>query len=94
MSADTLDKLLTTLDVRVHAVALCDVRGGGRLLFEPMGMVTVHYVLQGSGVIQVGDEKPAAFGPKSVVIVPSGGGRVRLGSVSYTHLTLPTKRIV
>jgi len=78
MSADTLDKLLTTLDVRVHAVALCDVRHGGRLVFEPMGMVTVHFVLQGGGVIQVGDEKPAAFGPKSVVIVPPGG-RVRLG---------------
>jgi AraC-like DNA-binding protein len=70
---ETLDQLLTTLDVRVHAVALCDLRRGGGLVFEPMGMVTVHYVLQGSGLLQVGEAPPVSFEPHSVLIVPPGG---------------------
>ena len=78
MTGRALDELLTTLDVRVHAVAICDVRRGHRLVFDPMSMVTVHYVLQGGGVMHVRGQAPATFEEKSVLVVPPGG-QVTLG---------------
>lgn len=87
MRHDALDELLTTLDVSVHAVALCDIEAGAQLVFEPMGMVTVHYVLQGSGVLKVDGAGAVAFGPKSVVVVPPGG------SVGLSSSANPTRSV-
>lgn len=72
MASDTLERLLITLAVRVHAFALCEIQAGWRLTMGPMEAVTIHYILAGSGTI-AGDERPAlAFGPSSLVIVPAG----------------------
>ena len=84
MAKAALDELLTTLDVRVHAVATCAVCSGHRLVFDPMGMVTVHYVLKGSGVMQVRGQSPAIFRSKSVLIIPPGG-RVTLATHGETR---------
>lgn len=71
MSVDTLDKLLITLAVRLHAFAICEVKEGWRLLFGPMDAVTIHYVLAGSGTLRVGAAEPIAFTPQTIMIVPA-----------------------
>jgi hypothetical protein len=47
MSAEVLDKLLTTLSVRLNAFAVCEIQDGYRLGFDPHEAVTIHYVLSG-----------------------------------------------
>ena len=46
VAIDTLDRLLTTLAVRIHAFAICWIQTGWRLAFDPMDAVTIHYVLR------------------------------------------------
>ncbi len=81
MSADVLDKLLTTLSVRLHAFALCEIQGGYRLGFDPMDAVTIHYVLAGSGVLQIGNGASVPFSPHSIMVVPARA-RQSLGEAS------------
>ena len=70
MLAKTLDRLLTTLDVDLHAFALCEVQGGHRLVFDPMEAVVVHYVLAGEGTVRLASGAGAALRPDRLVIVP------------------------
>jgi hypothetical protein len=60
--ADLLDRLLTTLDVRFEAFAVCEVRPGWRLVFDPMHAVVIHYVLAGSGALQTNGGVAIPFG--------------------------------
>jgi AraC-like DNA-binding protein len=70
-ATEILDKLLTTLSVRLHAFALCEIEAGYRLGFDPMDAVTVHYVLSGSGILQIGNGASVAFSPHSIMVVPA-----------------------
>ena len=70
MTEGILDRLLATLDVRVHAFAVCHVQKGWRLVFAPMNAVIIHYVLSGHGVLRVGNGTSFPFGPHSILIVP------------------------
>lgn len=71
MTEKTLDKLLTTLSVRLHAFAFCEVGAGYRLGFDPMDAVTIHYVLDGSGVLDTGTGTAASFAKHAIIIVPA-----------------------
>ncbi|WP_237477112.1 helix-turn-helix domain-containing protein [Lichenibacterium dinghuense] len=71
MSMSTLQAILATMSVQVHAFAFCEIQNGWRL--EKRGVpdaLIVHYILAGSGTIQAGDRPPVAFGPHSIVIPP------------------------
>jgi len=70
--ANLLDRLLATLDVRLHAFAVCEVRPGYRLNFDPMDAVVIHYVLAGTGVLQTDGGVLVPFATHSIVIVPPG----------------------
>lgn len=70
-----LEKLLTTLDVRLHAFAVCEIDEGARLVFEPMEVVVVHHVLAGRGVLEIPGAPPAPFAPGYILIVPPGRGQ-------------------
>lgn len=72
MSLNTLDRLLATLDVQLHAFAVCDVARGVRLKFEAMDVVVIHYVLEGSGLIEVSGAAPMAIAAGAILIVPPG----------------------
>jgi AraC-like DNA-binding protein len=72
MSNDILDRLLITLSVRLHAFALCEIKQGWRLVFDPMDAVMVHYVLTGSGTLRVDSAEPASFSARHMMIVPPG----------------------
>ncbi|WP_237481432.1 AraC family transcriptional regulator [Lichenibacterium dinghuense] len=71
MATSTLQMILATMSVRVHAFAFCEIQDGWRL--EKRGApdtLIVHYVLAGSGTVQAGDRRPVEFGPHSIVIPP------------------------
>ncbi len=69
---DDLNRLITTMSVKLHAFGVCEVARGWRLAFEPMGGVTVHYVLAGAGVLAVGGSEAVTFGAGDMIIVPAG----------------------
>ena len=71
MALDILDRLLTTLAVRLHAFSVCEIQKGRRLAYPSFEAVTAHYVLKGSGALRVGDGAWLPFGPQSVIIVPA-----------------------
>ena len=73
MSMSTLQLLLSTMSVQVHAFAFCEIQNGWRLAKQgATDALIVHYVLAGAGTIQVGDHPPTSFGPNSIVIPPRG----------------------
>lgn len=71
---NTLDRLLTALDVTPHAFSVCRIQRGWRMTFPPFKIMTVHFVLQGSGEVQFGDAPPLPFAPSSVLIIPAKQG--------------------
>lgn len=71
MPADVLDRLLITLAVRLHAFAVCEIQRGWRLLFGPMDAITIHYVLKGSGTVEMDPGISVPFSPHSIIVVPA-----------------------
>lgn len=73
MTNDILASLTSTLDVQVHAFAFCEIQSGWRLAKQGAAdALFIHYVLTGSGTINVGDQPPVAFGPNCMIIPPPG----------------------
>ena len=72
MSLNTLDRLLATLDVQLHAFAVCDVAEGVRLAFDSMDVVVIHYVLDGEGWLEVEGNRPQRIAAGHILIVPPG----------------------
>ena len=66
----TLDQLLTTIDVSPHAFSVCRIQTGWRMTFPTAKVMTVHFVLRGSGHFRVGALPPIPFAPSSVLIIP------------------------
>ncbi len=65
-----LEKLLSAFDVEVDPFAICDVRQGWRLDLAGQGCVTVHFALQGAGLLRLGDGGPVPFEPNTIVLIP------------------------
>ncbi len=76
MSPDPLEELLRTVEVRLHAVALCEVGHGASLIFPPRTSVVIHFGLEGEGAFELEGRAPAAFRMGDVVIVPGGAQAV------------------
>jgi AraC-like DNA-binding protein len=71
LELSSLDRLLATLDVQLHGFAVCEVRSAARLLFDPMNVIVVHYVLAGRGQLEVDGAAAAEVGAGSILIVPA-----------------------
>lgn len=65
-----LEKLLSAFDVEVDPFAICDVRQGWRLDLAGQGCVTVHFALQGAGLLRLGDGAPVPFEPNTIILIP------------------------
>jgi AraC-like DNA-binding protein len=72
MTHNTLDRLLATLDVQVHAFAALEIAAGTRLMFAPMNLIVVHHVLRGRGTLEVGGASRAPIAQGSIAIIPPG----------------------
>jgi AraC family transcriptional regulator, activator of mtrCDE len=68
---NTLDRLLTSLDVTPHAFSVCRIQRGWRMMYPPFKIMTVHFVLRGSGQVQFVGAPPMPFAPSSVLIIPA-----------------------
>ena len=75
MELNSLDRLLATLDVQLHGFAVCEVRSGVRLVFDPMNVIVVHYVLAGRGRLEVDGAAAAEIGAGSILVVPANRGQ-------------------
>ncbi len=70
MKTEIIERLLCLLDVRMHALALCEVSRGTRLKLPAMDAVLVHYVLRGQGVLRGDDGTNVDFGPNTLLFLP------------------------
>lgn len=75
MELSSLDRLLVTLDVQLHSFAVCEVLAGSRLVFDPMNVIVVHYVLAGDGLLEVDGAAAARIGAGSILVVPANRGQ-------------------
>lgn len=67
-----LDDLLTGLEVRVDAFALCRVARGRALGLHAMPSPIIHYALHGPGVLQVEGGPAIPFAQHSFILLPPG----------------------
>jgi AraC-like DNA-binding protein len=66
-----VEYLLSALDVRVSAFAICLIENGWRLKVSPLPTLVCHFVVRGKGVLEVGGEHtPIEAG--AVIVVPEG----------------------
>lgn len=75
MTHNALDRLLATLDVQLHAFAALEIAHGSRLMFEPMNVIVVHYVLSGHGILEVDRAPSVKIEEGSIAVIPSGRGQ-------------------
>ncbi|MBA3520749.1 MAG: cupin domain-containing protein [Rhizobiales bacterium] len=66
-----LDRLLASLDVRVNAFAICEVRRGWSLVLDGMAAPLIHYVLKGSGILRPEQGPAIRFAAHDFIILPS-----------------------
>jgi AraC family transcriptional activator of mtrCDE len=71
ISTTDLDSLLTRLDVKFVDLAECHVSPGWRLSFAPSKKPALHYNLDGSGELVVGEDAPILLSPHMLIVVPA-----------------------
>lgn len=71
MAADALDRLLTTLSVRLHACSVCRIQQGWALAYSAFDAITIHFVLAGTGSFRVGTGPVLSFATRSALVVPA-----------------------
>jgi AraC family transcriptional regulator, activator of mtrCDE len=69
---DSLENLLSTLEIHVGSVVLCEIGRRIRLALAPAEEIVVHYVLAGEGWLEVEGGSPVPFAPGTVLIAPRG----------------------
>ncbi len=71
MSADGLNRLLTTLAVRLHACSVCQIQHGWGLAYAAFDAITIHFVLAGQGALRVGTGPVLPFAVRSALVIPA-----------------------
>ena len=70
ISANDLSSLMSTLEVNVVSLSECLVARGYRLEMGGAGIPAIHYNLQGTGRMFIGDGPPIELKPHTLVVVP------------------------
>ena len=74
MHETSLEHLLNSLDVRLHAFAICEIGANWRLTTEPLDSATCYFVMRGYGFLEIGGERvPIAAG--AILLIPPGMAR-------------------
>lgn len=71
MRTDTLERLLTTLDVRLDAMAVCEIGPTWRLRVDAIDKVICHFIVRGHGFLEY-DDRRIPLNAGTIVIVPPG----------------------
>lgn len=84
METDTLERLLTTLDVRLDAMAVCELGSDWRLKVDPVDTVICHFIVRGHGFLEYENRRiPLSAG--TIVIVPPGFAKSICGDGTVTQ---------
>lgn len=68
----SFENLLSTLEIHVGSVVLCEIGRRVRLAYAAAAEIVVHYVLAGEGWLEVEGCAPVPFAPGTVMVVPRG----------------------
>ena len=71
IAPSTLEKVISTLEVKFVALSQCYVSSGYRLELPGADTPGIHYNLSGYGKIRVGNDKPVDLAPHTMIIVPA-----------------------
>jgi len=82
-----LDHLLAVLDIGVTHFTVCDIRNGWGMSFDSCKTASLHYCLEGIGILAVRGIPPIHLEPHSFVLLPPGVA-YRLESVSSKPVRL------
>lgn len=78
------DDLLSALEVRLSAFAICKIDAGWRLRVSPLPELVCHFVIRGDGILEVAGEcTPVGHG--TVIIVPKGTAKSIVGPGRVIH---------
>lgn len=83
MQTTSLDRLLCLLEVRLHAIGLCEVSPSWSLRLPCPETVLVHYILRGSGTVSTAEGEAVPFRPGTLIFLSprcgehtiTGGGK-------------------
>jgi AraC family transcriptional activator of mtrCDE len=70
LSFETLNRLVSAMDVQVIALSECVVGPGFALDLNEFDTPSFHYIREGHGRVYAPDEMPVEIGPQTLVIVP------------------------
>lgn len=70
LSFETLDRLISTMDVQVIALSECVVGPGFALDLNECDTPSFHYIREGHGRLYTPNEMPVEIGPQTLIIVP------------------------
>lgn len=65
------DAILDALEVETAPFALCELTPRGRLVMPRSQLVSLHYVLSGSGTVHIAGQPATAVGEGDLVLVPA-----------------------
>ncbi|MFW8636657.1 AraC family transcriptional regulator [Cribrihabitans pelagius] len=85
---DALERLLSTLQVAVHPMAVCEAGPNSTLALPGLPHPLIHYVLKGSGVLQVEGSEAIVFEPHSFIVLPRGSAH----TISASATDLDSRR--
>lgn len=68
---EALDRLLATLQVAVHSIAVCETSSGATLSLDALPHPLIHYVLKGSGTLWAESGETIAFDPHTFIVLPA-----------------------
>ena len=71
MQSRTLDDLITALEVRLQAFAVCEIGADWRLRVNPLETVICHFVVRGHGYVEFANGR-IPVRPGTIIIVPPG----------------------
>jgi AraC family transcriptional activator of mtrCDE len=69
-SFETLNRMVSTMDVQVIALSECVVGPGFALDLNECDAPSFHYIREGHGRLYTPDDSPAEVGPQTLIIVP------------------------
>lgn len=85
LDPETLDRVLSRLEVQARPFTICDVRAGWRIDFDPLDCTHAHIVVGGAGWFHSEGAKFTAE-PHELLIVPAGHRYSVMGQAPANHV--------
>lgn len=84
MDPEALENLLSSVEIRLSAFAVCEIGADWRLKVGPLDAMLCHFVARGHGFLEFGDKR-IAIEAGSIVIVPPHTSKCLSGPSPITH---------